>query len=97
MQIEANQQIGPLNDKHDSNRIMYFSRKRTIRFNTRLSRMYLLVSKVLRGDDFLFFVTDKKQTEQNLLEMRQEAAYTGDTNSFSTQIANLTWHVPVHN
>lgn len=50
---------------------------RVQRFETPLGTMYLLVPKLSKGSHIPFFVTEKKRSEQTLIQVVQEAFING--------------------
>lgn len=77
MEIEASAKVGALKGQHSKNRTTYFSGTRIRRFDTRLGTVYLLVPKLRSGGYIPFFVTEKKRSEQALLQVVQEAFING--------------------
>ncbi len=81
MQIEAEAKAGAPKGKHNEGRSTYFSGHRVRRFDTRLGTLYLMVPKLRKGGYVPFFVTERKRSEQALIEMVFEAY----TNGVSTR------------
>ena len=77
MQMEAEAKVGAEKGRHSSERKTYFSGTRVRRFDTRLGTMYLLVPKLRNGGYIPFFVTEKKRSEQALIQMIQETFING--------------------
>lgn len=77
MEIEAANKVGSKKGKHTSSRSTYFSGYRPRRFDTRLGTLYLLVPKLRKGGYIPFFVTEKKRSEQALIQVVQEAFING--------------------
>lgn len=77
MRIEAENKAGAVKGKHVANRTTHFSGSRVRRFDTRLGTMYLVVPKLRKGGYIPFFVTEKKRSEQALLQVVQEAFING--------------------
>ena len=55
----------------------YRSGTRVRRFDTRMGTIYLLIPKVRKGGYVPFFVTEKKRSEQALIQIVQEAFING--------------------
>src|SRR5690606_31885107 len=55
----------------------YRSGTRVRRFDTRMGTIYLLIPKVRKGGYVPFFVTEKKRSEQALIQVVQEAFING--------------------
>ena len=77
MRIEAEGKAGAGKGQHSLNRRTHFSGTRVRRFDTRLGTMYLVVPKLRKGGYIPFFVTEKKRSEQALLQVVQEAFING--------------------
>ncbi len=77
MQMEAEAKVGAEKGKHSSERKTCFSGTRVRRFNTRLGTMSVLVSKLRNGGYIPFFVTEKKRSEQALIQVIQETFING--------------------
>jgi len=77
MEVEAELKVGAAKGKHTSDRTTHFSGTRVRRFDTRLGTLYLLVPKVRQGGYIPFFVTEKKRSEQALIQVVQEAFING--------------------
>ena len=76
MEVEAELKVGAAKGKHAIDRTTHFSGTRVRRFDTRLGTLYLLIPKVRRGY-IPFFVTEKKRSEQALIQVVQEAFING--------------------
>jgi len=77
MEVESELKVGAVKGKHSSDRTTHFSGTRVRRFDTRLGTMYLLVPKLRQGGYVPFFVTEKKRSEQALMQVIQEAFING--------------------
>lgn len=77
MEVEAELKVGAVKGKHASDRTTHFSGTRVRRFDTRVGTLYLLVPKVRQGGYIPFFVTEKKRSEQALIQVVQEAFING--------------------
>ena len=77
MLLEAEQKAGAKKGSHSRQRSTHFSGNRVRRFDTRLGTMYLVVPKLRKGGYIPFFVTEKKRSEQALLQVVQEAFING--------------------
>ena len=77
MLLEAEQKAGAKKGAHSRDRATHFSGNRVRRFDTRLGTMYLVVPKLRKGGYIPFFVTEKKRSEQALLQVVQEAFING--------------------
>jgi putative transposase len=77
MMLEAENKVGAPKGKHSKMRTTHFSETRVRRFDTRLGTMYLLVPKLRNGGYIPFFVTEKKRSEQALIQVVQEAFING--------------------
>ena len=77
MEVEAELKAGAAKGKHVPDRTTHFSGTRVRRFDTRLGTLYLLVPKLRRGGYVPFFVTEKKRSEQALIQVVQEAFING--------------------
>jgi transposase-like protein len=73
MEIEASMKAGSPKGKHSKDRKTYFSGTRVRRFDTRLGSVYLLVPKLREGGYIPLFVTEKKRSEQALIQVVQES------------------------
>ena len=77
MELESESKAGAPKGTHSTDRKTHFSGTRVRRFDTRLGTMYLLVPK-LRQDGYIpFFVTERKRSEQALIQVVQEAFING--------------------
>ena len=77
MKLEAENKVGAQKGEHCPTRTTHFSGTRVRRFDTRLGTIYLLVPKLRKGGYIPFFVTERKRSEQALLEVVQEAFING--------------------
>ena len=77
MDVEAEMKVGAVKGKHSPDRTTHFSGTRVRRFDTRLGTRYLLVPKLRQGGYVPFFVTEKKRSEQALIQVVQEAFING--------------------
>lgn len=77
MEVEVTNKLGASRNEHSDDRKGYLSGTRVRRFDTRMGTMYLLVPKVRKGGYVPFFVTEKKRSEQALLQVVQEAFVNG--------------------
>jgi transposase-like protein len=77
MEVEVDTKVGASKGEHANGRSGYRSGTRVRRFDTRMGTMYLLVPKVRKGGYVPFFVTEKKRSEQALLQVVQEAFVNG--------------------
>ena len=77
MKLEAENKVGAQKGEHCPTRTTNFSGTRVRRFNTRLGTIYLLVPELRKGGSIPFFVTERKRSEQALLEVVQETFING--------------------
>ena len=77
MEVESESRVGAPKGKHSVDRTTHFSGTRVRRFDTRLGTLYLLVPKLRQGGYIPFFVTERKRSEQALIEVVQEAFING--------------------
>ena len=77
MEIEVSKKANAPKGIHSSERKTYRCGTRLRRFDTRLGTMYLLIPKLRDGGYVPFFVTEKKRSEQALIEVIQEAWING--------------------
>jgi putative transposase len=77
MEVEVDAKLGAAKGEHSEERLGYRSGCRVRRFDTRMGTMYLMVPKVRKGGYVPFFVTEKKRSEQALLQVVQEAFVNG--------------------
>jgi transposase-like protein len=77
MEVEVNNKLGAGKGEHAPKRIGYRSETRIRRFDTRIGTMYLLVPKIRKGGYVPFFVTERKRSEQALIQVVQEAFVNG--------------------
>jgi len=73
IEVEVSHKIGAEKGKHDPHRTAYRSGTRVRRFDTRIGTLYLVIPKLRKGGYIPFFVTEKKRSEQALIEVVQEA------------------------
>ena len=77
MEVEVENKLGAGKGEHSPKRTGYRSGTRVRRFDTRMGTMYLLVPKVRKGGYIPFFVTERKRSEQALIQVVQEAFING--------------------
>src|SRR5690554_5671967 len=77
MEVEVENKLSAGKGEHSPNRTGYRSGTRVRRFDTRMGTMYLLVPKVRKGGYIPFFVTERKRSEQALIQVVQEAFVNG--------------------
>jgi transposase-like protein len=77
MQVEAKARVGADEDKHSTERRTHFSGYRWRRFDTLLGTAYLSVPKLRNGGCVLFFLVERKRSEQALIQVIQEAFIKG--------------------
>ncbi len=77
MEIEVSKKANAKKGIHSAERKTYRCGTRLRRFDTRLGTMYLLIPKLREGGYVPFFVTEKKRSEQALIEVIQEAWVNG--------------------
>ena len=77
MEIEVSKKANAQKGVHSSERKTYRCGTRLRRFDTRLGTMYLLIPKLREGGYIPFFVTEKRRSEQALIEVVQEAWING--------------------
>jgi putative transposase len=77
MEVEAENKVGAEKGKHSTERNTHFSGHRVRRFDTRLGTSYLLVPKLRNGGYIPFFFTERKRSEQALIQVVQEAFVNG--------------------
>jgi transposase-like protein len=77
MELASQSKAGSRKGKHCAERKTHFSGTRVRRFDTRLGTMYLLVPKLRQGGYIPFFVTERKRSEQALIQVVQEAFING--------------------
>jgi len=73
MEVEVENKLGAGKGEHSPNRTGYRSRTRVRRFDTQMGTIYLLIPKIRKGGYVPFFVTEKKRSEQALIQVVQEA------------------------
>lgn len=77
MEIEVARKIGAEKGIHAESRTGYRCGYRIRRFDTRLRTVYLSVPKLRQGGYIPFFVTEKKRSEQALIQVVQECWLNG--------------------
>jgi len=77
MEVEVENKLSAGKGEHSPNRTGYRSGTRVRRFDTRMGTIYLLIPKVRKGGYVPFFVTEKKRSEQALIQVVQEAFING--------------------
>ena len=73
MEVEVENKLNAGKGEHSPNRTGYRSGTRVRRFDTRMGTIYLLIPKIRKGGYVPFFVTEKKRSEQALIQVVQEA------------------------
>lgn len=71
--VSVSKKVNAEKGEHSSERTTYRCATRLRRFDTRLGTMYLLIPKLREGRYIPFFVTEKKRSEEALIEVVQEA------------------------
>ena len=77
MEIEVTHRTGAEKGIHAKSRTGYRCGYRIRRFDTRLGTVYLSVPKIRQGGYIPFFVTEKKRSEQALIQVVQECWLNG--------------------
>jgi len=77
MELEIEQKCNAPKGVHENARTAYRSGYRTRRFDTRLGTLYMLIPKLRNGGYVPFFVTERKRSEQALIEIIKEAWING--------------------
>jgi len=77
MEAEISRKAGAEKNEHSKLRTGYRSGYRPRRLDTRMGTMYLMVPKLRTGGYIPFFVTERKRSEQALVEVIQEAFVQG--------------------
>ena len=77
MELEIEQKCNAPKGVHGNARTAYRSGYRTRRFDTRLGTLYMLIPKLRNGGYVPFFVTERKRSEQALIEIIKEAWING--------------------
>ena len=77
MEIEVARKTGAPKGSHSQTRTGYRCGYRVRRFDTRLGTVYLSVPKIRQGGYIPFFVTEKKRSEQALIQVVQECWLNG--------------------
>ena len=73
VEVEVDQKVNSVKGKHTKERTTYRCGTRVRRFDTRLGTLYMVIPKLRKGGYIPFFVTEKKRSEQALIEIIQEA------------------------
>jgi transposase-like protein len=73
VEVEVAQKVNSVKGKHTKERTTYRCGTRVRRFDTRLGTLYMVIPKLRKGGYIPFFVTEKKRSEQALIEIIQEA------------------------
>lgn len=81
IEVEVAQKVKAAKGKHTAERTTYRCGTRVRRFDTRMGTLYLVIPKLRKGGYIPFFVTEKKRSEQALIQVVQEAW----TNGISTR------------
>ena len=77
METEVAHKSGAEKGSHSQTRTVYRCGYRVRRFDTRLGTVYLSVPKIRQGGYIPFFVTEKKRSEQALIQVVQECWLNG--------------------
>jgi transposase-like protein len=77
VEVEVDQKVNSVKGKHTKERTTYRCGTRVRRFDTRLGTLYMVIPKLRKGGYIPFFVTEKKRSEQALIEVIQEAWMNG--------------------
>ena len=77
MEIEVAHKTGAPKGSHSQTRTGYRCGYGVRRFDTRLGTVYLSVPKIRQGGYIPFFVTEKKRSEQALIQVVQECWLNG--------------------
>ncbi|GAB1458018.1 IS256-like element ISDha1 family transposase [Spirochaetota bacterium] len=77
VEVEVDQKVNSVKGKHTKERTTYRCGTRVRRFDTRLGTLYMVIPKLRKGGYIPFFVTEKKRSEQALIEIIQEAWMNG--------------------
>jgi len=72
VEVEVAHKVKAEKGKHTNERLGYRSGTRVRRFDTRLGTIYLVIPKLRKGGYIPFFVTEKRRSEQALIEVIQE-------------------------
>ena len=73
VEVEVAQKVKAEKGKHTPSRETYRCGTRVRRFDTRMGTLYLVIPKLRKGGYIPFFVTEKKRSEQALIQVVQEA------------------------
>jgi putative transposase len=87
MEVEIANKLGADKGEHSPKRTGYRCGTRVRRFDTRMGTIYLLVPKVRKGGYIPFFVTERKRSEQALIQVVQEAFVNGVSTRKIEQLA----------
>lgn len=79
MEVEVSEKLGAKKGEHSEKRTGHRCGTRVRRFDTRMGTIYLLVPKVRKGGYIPFFVTERKRSENALIQVIQEAFINGAT------------------
>jgi putative transposase len=77
MEVEVSEKLGAKKGEHSDKRTGHRCGTRVRRFDTRMGTIYLLVPKVRKGGYIPFFVTERKRSENALIQVIQEAFING--------------------
>lgn len=73
VEVEVAHKVKAEKGKHCNTRTTHRCGTRVRRFDTRMGTLYLVIPKLRKGGYIPFFVTEKKRSEQALIEVIQEA------------------------
>jgi transposase-like protein len=94
MELEIEDRCNAPKGAHEEARTAYRSGYRTRTFNTRLGTLYMLVPKLRNGGYIPFFVTERKRSEQALIDVIKEAWVSGVS---TRKIDNLARKIGIEN
>jgi len=94
MEIEVARKTGAPKGSHSQGRTGYRCGYRVRRFDTRLGTVYLSVPKIRQGGYIPFFVTEKKRSEQALIQVVQECWLNGVS---TRKIENIAKRLGIEN
>ena len=94
MEIEVARKTGAPKGSHSQTRTGYRCGYRVRRFDTRLGTVYLSVPKIRQGGYIPFFVTEKKRSEQALIQVVQECWLNGVS---TRKIENIAKRLGIEN
>ena len=97
MEIEVAHKTGAEKGIHAESRTGYRCGYRIRRFDTRLGTVYLSVPKLRQGGYIPFFVTEKKRSEQALIQVVQECWLNGVATNSGIQIDSASDQILVDN